>query len=57
MFIRRLGIALLVLALSGCEERPQRELPREENAALPAGASDPMRERTLRQGESGRIYP
>lgn len=57
MPVRMLAIALTVLALSGCDELPQRELAGEERAALPAGASDPMRERTLRQGESGRIYP
>ena len=48
----------MALALSGCDELPQRELPPPEGqVALPAGASDPTRERTLRQGESGRIYP
>ena len=58
MPIRTLVIALMALALSGCDELPQRELPPPEGqVALPAGASDPTRERTLRQGESGRIYP
>jgi predicted small lipoprotein YifL len=52
-----LGIAVLVLAVTGCGEKPPRVEPaREQAAALPGGASDPMRERTLSQGESARIY-
>jgi hypothetical protein len=52
-----LGITVLALAVAACGEKPPRvEAAREQAALLPQGASDPMRERTLLQGESARIH-
>jgi hypothetical protein len=49
--------ALMILTLSACEEKPQRVLPAaHQKLSLPEGAGEPLRERALSQGESGRIY-
>ncbi len=51
--------ALLVAALSAaslaaCSERPQRQVPGEHSYNIENGVS-PLQERTLKQGESGRM--
>ncbi|HEX6155979.1 MAG TPA: hypothetical protein VFZ54_08140 [Burkholderiales bacterium] len=57
------GIGLLALAVTACGEKPQRAEHQEKgeekekaSSALARGAGDPMRERTVLQDETGRIY-
>ena len=52
-----LAITVLTLAVAACGEKPPRvEAGREQAAAMPQCAGDPLRERALVQGESARIY-
>jgi hypothetical protein len=54
---RVLRTVFMALALSACGEKPQQVLPpAQDKISLPAGAGDPLHERALSQGESGRIY-
>jgi hypothetical protein len=49
-----LAMALL-LALAACTERPQRVMIEAESATAPEPSAGETRERTLRQGEAGRM--
>lgn len=47
--------AALVVALSACSEKPQRMMTETQSADAAEVAQDDLRERTLRQGEAGRM--
>ena len=49
-----LAIAL-ALALAGCSEKPQRPAPESREAYNAPSGERPLHERTLMQGESGRM--
>jgi hypothetical protein len=49
-----LAMALL-LALAACTEKPQRVMVEPESATAPEPGAGETRERTLRQGEAGRM--
>lgn len=48
--------ALVAAGLGGCAEEPQRLVSADEAGYSTDGWDDQLRERTLRQGESRRIY-
>lgn len=47
--------AALLLALAACGEKPQRVMKEPDAAAVSPTYPGDLRDRTLRQGESGRI--
>jgi hypothetical protein len=47
--------ATLVLALAACSEKPQRVMTDAQSAVEAELVQDDLRERTLRQGEAGRM--
>ena len=49
-------LVLLGLVLAGCGEKPQRLEPSSQQAASADQRQGDSRQRTLRQGESDRIY-
>jgi starvation-inducible outer membrane lipoprotein len=54
--MRFLFLVLFALLLAGCGEKPQRLEQSSEKAANADQQNDERRQRTLRQGESDRIY-
>jgi len=54
--MRFLYLVLLAAFLAGCGEKPQRLEQSSEKAAKADQQHDERRQRTLRQGESDRIY-
>jgi hypothetical protein len=46
---------VLMLALAACSEKPQRVMTETQSADEAAVVHDDLRERTLRQGEAGRM--
>jgi hypothetical protein len=55
--MRILAITLTAFVLSACGEAPQRLASAAEPGYQTDSWPDQLRDRTLRQGESGRIYP
>jgi predicted small lipoprotein YifL len=47
--------ALAAASLAGCSEKPQRLVPEGEQAYNGENGESALRERTLKQGESGRM--
>ena len=47
--------ALAAASLAACSEKPTRPIPEGEQAYNGEHGGDPLRERTLKQGESGRM--
>jgi len=48
-------LALILLLLAACDEKPQRVIAEPESATAAEPGGPDLRERTLRQGETARI--